>query len=155
MDEHVNEVEHADNAPETAPEQESAGDRVSELEGALEELRTALEESRASLLAAERGRKVDEALIELRAVDLETARAMLEKEMLPEQDDVRAAAVSLRRRKPFLFRGVSAASGGAAMGGRPRAGSNGVETHARAAAETGDRGALLTYLRARRENGSA
>jgi len=136
---------------------QEAEQRGTELESALEELREALEASRSSLLAAERGRGIDEVLVELRAVDMETARAMLEREVGGGDDPegIRKAALALKRGKPFLFRGDGTVVRGSSMGGRPKKGRGGVESHARVAAETGDRGALMRYLRARREKGSA
>jgi len=136
---------------------QDAEKRGEELETALTELREALDVSRASLIDAERGRGVDEVLVELRVVDLETARVMLEREVagVDDFDGIRKAALGLKSKKPFLFRGEGLAARGSAMGSRPRKGVGGVEPHARAAAETGDRGALMRYLRARREKGSA
>jgi len=134
---------------------QEAETKSQELETALEELRGALDESRASLIAAERRRNVDEVLVELRAVDLETARVLLDRSVDEEEEtDIRRAALELKRRKPFLFRSVSGTHG-SAMGGRPRQARDGLEKHAAVAAESGDRGALMRYLRVRRKDGSA
>jgi len=128
-----------------------------ELASSLEELRSALDESRTMLIESERRRHVDSALTELRSVDLETARVMLEGSIGGEADEgtIRKAAAELRRKKPFLFRSCATPSGGSSMGGRPRRGADPLESHARAATETGDRKALMRYLRVRRDEGSS
>lgn len=127
-----------------------------ELASSLEELRSALDESRSMLIESERRRHVDAALTELRSVDLETARVMLEGSVEGEQDEesIRRAAAELKRKKPFLFRSSGAPTGGS-MGGRPRQGARALETRAREASETGDRKALMRYLRVRRDEGSS
>ena len=136
--------------------QEAEAERES-LEAALEELRGALASSREALEASERRRVVDGALAALRPADLETARLVLEREIGEgdaDEETVREMAAALKKRKPFLFR-PSSAPGGAAMGERPRATRDGLEAHARAASETGDRKALMRYLRVRRAEGAA
>lgn len=119
------------------------GERVSELERDLGAAREALD-------SAERGRQIDAALAEADAVDLETARLLTEMAVAQmDEPDVRLAVEELQRKKGFLFRrqrsGMSAATGSIASSGRHRA----VEA-AQAAAGSGDRAALLAYLRARR-----
>ena len=69
--------------------------------------------------------------------------------------DVGVAVSELRRRKPFLFRARRdrAEHAGSAMSGSTRqagARGNGLVEAAETATRSGDRGALLSYLRARR-----
>lgn len=123
------------------------------LERSLEALRTSLDESREMLHASERARHVDASLSELRAVDLETARAMLQREVEgePDAEAIREAARELKKRKPFLFRTSGAPGGASSMGGRPRQQAGPLETSAREASQRGDRKALMRYLWERRE----
>ena len=126
------------------------------LQASLDELRSALDESRSMLLASERRRTIDETLAGLHPADLETARVMLEGALQTdaEGEAIREAAKELKRRKPFLFRTPGAAQAGS-MGGRPRQKAGTLDTHAKSASETGDRKALMRYLRVRREEGAS
>jgi molybdopterin converting factor small subunit len=125
---------------------ETQGERVAELEQTLREAREALD-------ASERRREIDVALLREEAVDLETARMLTEAAVEQmDEPDVALAVRELRQRKAFLFRRGSA-NGGAAMSGHgpgDATGASVVAEAASAAAATGDRGALLRYLRARR-----
>ncbi|MEO1130117.1 MAG: hypothetical protein AAFX05_10495 [Planctomycetota bacterium] len=125
---------------------ETQDERVMELEQTLREAREALD-------ASERRREIDVALLREEAVDLETARMLTEAAVgQMDEPDVALAVRELRRRKSFLFR-RGPGSPGAAMSGHGSgdvAGESVVEEAASAAAATGDRGALLRYLRARR-----
>lgn len=119
------------------------GERVSELERDLLTAREALD-------SAERARQIDSALADADAVDLETARLLTEMAVMQmEEPDVRLAVEELKKKKGFLFRRkrslMSATAGSIASPGRHRA----VEA-AHEAAGSGDRAALLAYLRARR-----
>jgi hypothetical protein len=66
-----------------------------------------------------------------------------------DEPDVKAAVAELRRTKPFLFRSTTKAS---AMSGRVQTKTNtsDIDELAEEARDSGDRGALLRYLRARR-----
>lgn len=111
-------------------------------------LRATLAAARDALDAAERRHSIDLALIKEDAVDLETARLMTEAAVAGmDTPDVARAVGELRQRKPFLFRRAHAAS---AMGARVERREDASAGLAREAAETGDRRALLRYLRARR-----
>lgn len=113
------------------------------------ELERQLAAAREALDASERRRAIDLALVEAEAVDLETARLLTEMAVgQMDEKDVALAVDDLRRRKPFLFRDRPRATLGAAMGAPGEAASP-ADT-ARNEARTGDRRALLTYLRARR-----
>ena len=136
---------------------QDAETRAGTLQDRVRSLEETLSQTREALDAVERRSEIDRALVKADAIDVETARLLTEltvQEM--DEGDVEAAVAELRRRKPFLFRDGVRTRGGsvsAAMSGRTRqAGSGGerlVEA-AEVAARSGDRGALLRYLRARR-----
>lgn len=115
--------------------------RVSELEAEL----GASQES-----ASEAGRRhaIDIELVRADAIDMESARAFVERAIERSGGDAAGAVAALRRDKPFLFKARARASG-AVMAGR--VGGHAARTEAAAeAARTGDRRALLEYLRSRR-----
>ena len=105
-------------------------------------------EAREALDAVERRQRVDRALADADAIDLESARLLTEV-ALGGESDIEGAVADLRRRKPFLFRsrGVRA---GPAPGGRAPQAAEGLIEAAEEAARTGDRRALLRYLDLRR-----
>ena len=117
------------------------GAKVGSLEGELRAAREALESS-------ERRRELEVELIRAGAIDVETARILAER-----GEGKSGARVSrLRKEKPFLFRGAEGGRvGGAAMAARREEGREAAIERARDAAERGDRGALLRYLRTRRD----
>lgn len=122
---------------------EAAEARAAQLERELAATREALD-------AAERRRTIAEALAQADALDLETAALLTEAAVaqMPEAD-VGAAIADLKRRKPFLFR--QAARAGAMSPALRAAGPRDALAEAAAAArESGDRRALLEYLRLRR-----
>lgn len=115
----------------------------------LREAESALAQSREALDAAERRHQIDLLLIEQETVDLESSRLLTELALtqMPERD-VAMAVGDLRRRKPFLFRSRRHTGAGAAMSAASARSPS--EQAATEAARSGDRGALLRYLRARR-----
>lgn len=120
----------------------SAEEKLAAIEAELAAAREALD-------ASERRRAIDMALIEADAIDLESTRLLTEMAVSQMSDkDVALAVSDLRRRKPFLFRERSAFTLGAAMGAGAEPASP--ADAARHEAKTGDRRALLKYLRARR-----
>jgi hypothetical protein len=144
-------------AADTSPE-----DRVASLESKVNELVSTLAQTREALDAAERRHQIDLALVEADAVDLETARLLTELAVSQMDDrDVALAVRDLRQRKPFLFKNAAKSdprAGGArptrhlgAMGARDTTNQpSPLRNFANEAAQTGDRTALLRYLRARR-----
>ncbi len=147
----------ATSSPDTTPE-----DRVSSLESKVNELVGTLAQTREALDAAERRHQIDLALVEADTVDLETARLLTEVAVSQMDDrDVALAVRDLRQRKPFLFKAgakTDPRTGSArtsrhlgAMGARgPATQQSPLKAFATEAAATGDRAALLRYLRARR-----
>ncbi|MBL0928434.1 MAG: hypothetical protein IBJ11_12415 [Phycisphaerales bacterium] len=130
---------------------------AAELEDKVRALEASLAQARAALDAAERRHRIDLELIEADASDLEAARLLTEAAVaaMPEAD-VKAAVADLRARRPYLFRpragGLWRANATRAAGPPEPAEPAGHSPAdlARAAALTGDRRALLRYLRARR-----
>ncbi len=140
-------------------EEEDGSALVAELEARVAELESELAGAREALDASERRGEIERRLTEAEAIDLETARLLTEAAVSAmEEPDVALAVEDLRRRKPFLFAGDR--SGGA----RPRSasalsparehGTNGSGEALRELADearsSGDRRALLQYLRQRR-----
>lgn len=129
---------------------QEAESRLTELASRVGELERDLMTAREALDASERSRRIDAALVEADAVDLETARLLTEMAVAQmDEPDVQLAVEDLRRKKGFLFRrrrpGSAAVTGSIAAPGRDRAAEAALD-----AAVSGDRAALLAYLRARR-----
>lgn len=124
------------------------------LEARVAELQTELAQAREALDAAERRHQVDLLLIEAEAIDLESARLLTELAINQSRStDLRGAVGDLRRRKPFLFRARHASSAGSrasATLGPASPPADPADDAAHEAATTGDRSALLRYLRAKR-----
>lgn len=124
--------------------------QVEELNARLGEIEQELESARTEAGRADQRRALELELALADAVDVDTA-AMVAESILAHMDepDVTSAVAILRRTKPFLFRATSKTS---AMSGRVQAGTNGSDLGELAdeARDSGDRGALLRYLRARR-----
>ncbi len=149
-----------------------AEERAAELERALEAAHREREAARQDLAAAreaidacERGRQMDRALWEAGAADVETARLLTELAVSRmEAPDVRAAVADLAQAKPCLFGRRPAAPGALGTTARALAGASGarlpdgpgapdMSALAEEAALSGDRAALLRYLRLRRSRG--
>ncbi|MCC6675956.1 MAG: hypothetical protein IT436_02315 [Phycisphaerales bacterium] len=111
----------------------------------LKDLEAQLVAARAGLGEAERRRAIDAELMAAGVLDLETARLLTES-AVPGDAEPADAVAELRRRKPFLFRSAPAASAMSAITEPGRAGAD----LAGAARESGDRRALLRYLRSKR-----
>jgi len=124
--------------------------RVQELETLAAELAQKLERAQADAAAAERKRQIEKALGDTGAIDLETASLLVENAIGGvAAPDVAGTVAELRRRKPFLFGAASRAS---AMSGVPgSAAPDSLSAAADEARTTGDRGALLRYLRMKRD----
>ncbi len=121
--------------------------KAAELESRLAESEKSLAASREALGTAERRREIERELSRLGAIDLETTALLTEAALAgAEKPDAKAAIAALKRSKPFLFRApVRASAMSAAV--EP---TSGLESAAAAARESGDRRALLRYLRMRR-----
>lgn len=133
-----------------------ASNSPEQLESRVAELIETLAQTREALDHAERRHQIDLALIQADAIDLETARLLTEHAVTQMSDrDVARAVRDLKQRKPFLFRASAPGAGGrvptGAMGARAASGPSAqLRASANEAAVSGDRAALLRYLRARR-----
>lgn len=122
-----------------------------DLHTALADARRELDSLRTALETAERRRQIERALAEADAIDLETA-ALLTEAAVSQMDeaDINAAVGELKRRKPFLFARRTPRSTVMAPRAQHDARAEHLAGAREAAASTGDRAALLRYLRLRR-----
>ena len=145
----IGELEWKDRAVEAERE---LADAQQELKAALEELQTL----RDAVAGLEMSREIDQQLVRARAIDLETARLLVQREMeRMESPDIARAVGELRRSKPFLFGQGSGSAFIGALGSGASAGVsasalNQIDEAAEEARRSGDRRALLRYLRMRR-----
>jgi hypothetical protein len=125
----------------------AAEERLTSLDGKLAEANRLLEEARAALDSSEQRRAIERELAAQGAIDMELGSMLVESVLRSRPGmDVAGAVTEVRKRKPFLFRGR--ASG--AMAASPPAGSAGLDRAAMDARQSGDRGAVLRYLRLKR-----
>lgn len=121
--------------------------KSAELESRLAASAKSLAESREALDAAERKREIERELTRQGAFDLDTAAMVTEAAIAGmTKADAKAAIADLKRTKPFLFRTPARTS---AMSAAVESESS-LEHAAATARESGDRRALLRYLRMRR-----
>jgi hypothetical protein len=122
--------------------------QLSEIQRELDSTQALLTQAREALDASERRRTIERQLADEGAIDLETASLLTEAAVAGmEKPDLAKAVRELKARKPFLFRTFPRRS---AMSGEPASDGAPLEHAAAAARDTGDRGALLRYLRLRR-----
>ncbi|MEZ6242774.1 MAG: hypothetical protein R3B57_06995 [Phycisphaerales bacterium] len=144
---------------ERAREDEDDKKKVAELEARVAQLESELAAAHEALDASERRREIEQRLGEADAIDVETARLLTEAAVESmDAPDVALAVEDLRRRKPFLFAGGngSVASARSATALSPagaftgETGREALRELAEDARASGDRRALLQYLRKRR-----
>jgi TolA-binding protein len=129
---------------------QAAEQKLSAMQGQLDELQAELAESREALVQAEKRRRIDQLLTEAEAIDLPAARLLTEAAVEQMSDgDVADAVSDLRRHKPYLFR--QRGTSGGSLSPRPRHAHGQVDEAAAEAANSGDRRDLLRYLRLRRQ----
>ncbi|MFN0131220.1 MAG: hypothetical protein ACKVW3_01605 [Phycisphaerales bacterium] len=113
-------------------------------------LRSELAKTKDSLRVAELRRAIDRELYLAGAIDIASAAMLTEAAVSGlSAPDAAAAVRELRRRRPGLFR-APPAPGGASMGPASGPGDSDADRAKAAASASGDRKALLQYLRARR-----
>jgi hypothetical protein len=126
----------------------AAGAKATALEQRLTELDKQLADSKAALATLERKRAIERELVEQGTIDLEAAGLLAEAAVAGLADpNLPGAIAELKRRKPHLFRPAAPAG---AMSSAPGAPAPPLEEAAATARATGDRRALLSYLRLRR-----
>src|SRR5262245_30667560 len=120
-----------------------------ELQTKLEELTSTLAQTREALDASERRRAIDVELAQSEVIDIEAARLLTDAALAQmKEPDVTKAISDLKKRKPFLFRPPRKPASSMSAAGKPAR--NELEEIAEQARQTGDKRALLQYLRARR-----
>lgn len=130
---------------------EEAESEIAELEARVAELEGALAAAEAGAAGLERRRLIERELTRAGAIDLGAAELLLGADTGGAAEvDIAAAVRSLRERRPYLFALASRGAGvdGASMG--PAAPADELGEMATSARSTGDRAALLRYLRRRR-----
>jgi hypothetical protein len=128
---------------------EEAESEIADLEARVAELEAALAEAQSAAAETQRAQAVERELTRAGAIDLEAAAMLLGPALAEPDADVAAAVRDLRSRKPFLF-APPAGPSGASMG--PAVPLDELGQMATDARSTGDRAALLRYLRRRRTN---
>lgn len=133
-------------------------DRAEELERRLGEardelgaLRLELERANRALSESETRRRIERELVDADALDLEACCLLTEAAVSQmDEPDVSLAVRDLRRRKPYLFQGRASAVRGATMTPIDTSVEDELGLSAERARTSGDRAALLRYLRQRR-----
>ncbi len=127
---------------------DEAESEIADLEARVAELEAALSDARSAAGQAERQRTLEQELARAGAIDAETAALLLGSAMTADPDaDIGALVRDLRDRKPFLFAALRPGPG-ASMG--PSVPVDELGELATDARHSGDRAALLRYLRRRR-----
>lgn len=119
------------------------------MESQLAHAQQELARAREALDTSERRRRIERELSQEGVIDLETAVLLSDAALGANPDaDVRGVVLDLKRRKPFLFRfAPRSASMAPRETANPAAALESAAKHARA---SGDRGSLLSYLRLKR-----
>lgn len=127
---------------------EEAESEIADLEARVAELEAALADAGSAAGRAERERMLGQELARAGAIDTETAALLLAPAMADQPEaDIGALVRDLRERKPFLFAAMRPRAN-ASMG--PAVPVDELGELATDARHTGDRAALLRYLRRRR-----
>jgi hypothetical protein len=130
---------------------EEAESEIADLEARVAELESALERTRLDAERQHQTRALEQALARAGVIDAETAGLLLAPQLAADTTaDIDTLVRDLRGRKPFLFAPPARPAPNAAMGpGTPVDDLSDLATTAR---HSGDRAALLRYLRRRRSN---
>lgn len=138
----------------------AAEESLKQAQAALQQLQSQFDEHKSQAAAGERQRQINAAATQENAVDAELVTMLVEAQLaqMPDADVARVVA-EIKHGRPFLFAAVdasatrSASAVSTAAGAAASAPANAREALTRKADEaraTGDRRALLGYLRARR-----
>jgi hypothetical protein len=115
----------------------------------LDQLRTELDQARATISQLERRQRIDDLLRDAQTIDLDAARLLTEVAVTQmSEPDVAVAVADLKRHKPYLFR--ERHDSPPLMPARHDSPDPAADDAAQRAAATGDRRDLLRYLRLRR-----
>lgn len=122
--------------------------RAAALESQVKEFEESLTSIRAQLQDEQRARAIDAELHKAEPIDADTVRMLIEVSIPDKQNaDVAKVVTDLKKRKPFLFKEAPRRSAYGTFAERDIDESRELAEEARL---TGDRNALLRYLRARR-----
>jgi hypothetical protein len=123
---------------------------ATQLQTKIDELTKTLGQAREAIDASERRRQIDLELQQSETIDMETARLLTETAVARmKQPDIAKAVADLKKHKPFLFRPARKPASAMSATGKP-APVDELSQIAEEARQTGDKRALLKYLRARR-----
>lgn len=150
--------------PPVSPENEwraraiAAEEGLKQAQAALQQLQAQFDQHKSETAAGERRRQINAAATQASAVDVELVAMLVEAQLAQTPDaDIARVVTDLKRGKPFLFASgdtiarpptTSTAAGAAASTTAPT--NDTLTRKADEARATGDRRALLGYLRARR-----
>lgn len=139
---------------EDGQEEADAQAEIAELKRTIASLRKELTAANEAVAAVERRSQIEHEVSRANAVDVETACLLTEVAIAGmDEPDVAIAVKELRSKKPFLFAGCGSGkkTAGSLMSAMVQRGrSEELDTMAGDARASGDRGALLRYLQARR-----
>lgn len=142
-----------DTAPSPAPSTPSNPAKPeappAELHAQLAQAQAELAETRAALAAAERRNAIESELLRAGTIDLETSSILADRSLKDHSPaSVARVVAEMKQRKPYLFRaGAGGSISSASVNGDSDRPINAIEHEARS---SGDRRALLRYLRAKR-----
>ena len=125
-------------------------DLVASLEEELELSRAKISDLERQLASETMQSELERQLVDAGAVDLETAIVLAELRLAEGGVTIAEAVGSLMQSKGFLFRRPGRTAGASALSGAPARPKESLEELAHEARETGDRRAVLRYLRRRR-----
>ena len=128
----------------------AAESTTTQLQSKLDELTASLAQAQQAATTSERRREIDAQLTQAQAIDLESTRLLTEAAIAQSPaPDIPKAIADLKKRKSFLFRPARPQASAMSATGKP-APHDELAQIAEHARTTGDKRALLQYLRARR-----
>ncbi|HED54225.1 MAG TPA: hypothetical protein ENJ00_08495 [Phycisphaerales bacterium] len=109
-----------------------------------------LAQAQSALIEQKQAQELEQQLVEAGAIDVETAKVLAEARLRTGDATIEEVVSELAASKKFLFRSRKKSAAGSAVSGSPSAMKTPLEDLADQARQTGDRRALLRYLRQRR-----
>lgn len=145
-----NPPEDQDNPAEEHSQASHEEDRIEELESALQQAVETIARLEQELEQAQRAQDLERLLIEAGVVDLETAMVLAEQRLKGSDATVEEVVSDLASSKSFLFRAKPVTAAASALSEGRSSSGQGLTELADEARRTGDRRAVLRYLRRRR-----
>lgn len=124
--------------------------QVDELETALVEAMERIAELEKQLADASTSQELERQLVEAGVLDLETATVLAERRLAASDATIGEVVSDLVSSKSFLFKATRRGPAGSAVSGGPSAARDSLSELAEEAMQTGDRRAVLRYLKRRR-----